>query len=378
MAQTSPEAGKSQTADTFTSDPGAARSTARSLRRTVVGVLLIGAVVQVVLIMYYMGAVHSPRPRDLPVGVVANSAQRADVTAQIEAGGDYDARQYDSADELSRAVESKAVYGGVDVSSSSPELFVASAAGPSAATALRTAFTTVVTQERARQVEEIAAADTPVSPSTLAAFSTPAKVTDLVPLPAADRGGSALGLLVQVLAIGATVASTALGRLGPRTARSPMRGVAHVSILLAYAFLSAAAVSLGASIFGVIPSGELWSLLGAFALLSLAMTASVAAAVALLGPVGANLGTLYFLVGVVVSGASVIPEFLPDWARVLGQGLPTGAGASLVRERLYFPDASVAGPATVLVIYALVGVAVVMMTNTLPGRVRRNPQEVPA
>ena len=40
------------------------------------------------------------------------------------------------------------------------------------------------------------------------------------------------------------------------------------------------------------------------------------------------LGTLYFLLGLVVSGASIVPEFLLSWARVLSQGLPLAPAPS--------------------------------------------------
>lgn len=167
---------------------------------------------------------------------------------------------------------------------------------------------------------------------TLHQLTTSAAVTDVVPLPGPDRAGTSLGLLVQVLAIGAMIPSAAFGKLRPHTSNSVRRGIGHVAVLVVYALVSAAVVSFGAIIFGVIPSGELLSVFAQLALLSLALGASVAAAVAL-----------------------------------LGQSLPRGAGASLIRKRLYFLEASVAGPATVLATHAVVGVIVVMVSNVLRG-----------
>jgi hypothetical protein len=41
------------------------RTTGWLVRRTILGVLLFGALVQVALVVYYLGAAHSPRPREL-------------------------------------------------------------------------------------------------------------------------------------------------------------------------------------------------------------------------------------------------------------------------------------------------------------------------
>ncbi|WP_248580897.1 ABC transporter permease [Nocardioides sp. InS609-2] len=356
------------------SSSGQARTTGWLVRRTLVGVLLFGALVQVVLIIYYLGAAHSPRPHHLPVGYISTDAMASEVEAQIEEGGSFAARRFTDEPALTAAVRAKDIYGGVDLTSEQPELYLASAAGTSAATAIRNTFTEVVERRRADQVQRLVAAGRPVPADTVEQLTEPPSVTDLVPLPDADRGGTSLGLLVQVLAIGATIASIELGKLGVHTTRSARRGFVHAAVLVLYGIVSAAAVAVGASLFGVIPSGEVLSLFASFALLSLALSCSVAAAVALLGPGGAMLGTLYFLVGIVISGSSVVPEFLPSWARVLGQALPPGSGASLIRERLYFPDASVAGPASVLAGYAVVGLVVVLITNALPStKVRAAP-----
>ncbi len=84
-----------------------------------------------------------------------------------------------------------------------------------------------------------------------------------------------------------------------------------------------------------------------FSLVSLAITASTAGAVALIGSPGALLGALYFTVGTVISGASILPEFLPTFGRRFGEALPTGAGVQAVRDDLYFPDASIGRPLTI-------------------------------
>jgi hypothetical protein len=120
------------------------------------------------------------------------------------------------------------------------------------------------------------------------------------------------------------------------------------------------------SLFGVGRVADRLAMLGIFSLISFAITASTAGAVALLGPAGALVGALYFTLGTVISGASILPEFLPAFGRRLGENLPTGAGVQAVRDNLYFPDAPVAGHLVVLALYAGVGGAIVLITNILP------------
>ena len=69
-----------------------------------------------------------------------------------------------------------------------------------------------------------------------------------------------------------------------------------------------------------------------------------------------------------ISGASILPEFLPDFGRILGENLPTGAGVQAVRYDLYFPDAPIGGPLLVLSLYAGIGCVLVLVTNLLPNR----------
>jgi hypothetical protein len=197
-------------------------------------------------------------------------------------------------------------------------------------------------------------------------------VTDVVPLPADDRAGASIGLLVQALAIGATVASMGIGRIGLNTRPSTLRGIGHTAVLLIYAAASAGAVLLAAHAFGVNPVGSSVRLFSTFLLVSVAITGSVAGVVALVGRSGSLLGTAFFLFGVPISGATVLPEFMPTAARVFGQALPTGAGATLVRDSLYFPSSSTTTAVITLSLYAGVGLLLVLVTNTLANRSQRD------
>ncbi|MFI5933215.1 hypothetical protein [Actinoplanes sp. NPDC051494] len=343
-------------------------SSVRQFRRFALVVCVAGAVVQLVLTAYYLGMGHKATPRDVPVGLVSPAAKQAAVIDLLEQNGVFRVDVFASVTELDTAIKRREVYGGVDVTAAQPHLYTAGAAGPAAATLLRTTYTTVVAQQNAEQLKALAQQGDTVSVAQAQLLATPPQITDVVPLPADDVSGASLGFLTQALALGGTIASLGLGRLIPRTRRSWRRAAGHLTTLFLYAVSSAAVVLWSMSWFGVGAGANHAEMFAIFALVSLAITGSTAGAVALLGPAGALVGALYFTIGTVISGASILPEFLPAFGRVLGENLPTGAGVQAVRDDLYFPAAPIGSHLLVLGLYAGVGCLLVLVTNLLPNR----------
>ncbi|WIM97950.1 ABC transporter permease [Actinoplanes oblitus] len=340
----------------------------RQFRRFALAVCAIGMVIQLALTAYYLGMGHRAAPHHLPVGLVASAEQRAEVIGVLTAGDRFEVADYPAAEALTTAIRRREVYGGADLTGDTPHLYVAGAAGPAAASLLRSTYTSMLQQRTAAQVTRLAQTASRVGIVTVQSLTAPPLVTDVVPLPADDVNGVSLGFLTQALSLGGTVASMGLGRLIPRTRRSWRRGVAHLSTLILYAVGSAVAVLWSMSWFGIGSHADRWEMLGIFSLISLAVTGSTAGAVAVIGPPGAAVGAFYFMIGTVISGASILPEFLPTFGRVLGENLPTGAGVQAVRDNLYFPDAPVGPHLGVLAAYAIVGSLLVLVTNVLPNR----------
>lgn len=349
-------------------------SSVSQFRRFALAVCLIGVAVQLVLTAYYLGMGHQATPHHVPVGLVSPAQKRAEVVDLLQHEGTFRVHDYDSTAQLTAAIERRDVYGGVDITAAQPHLYVAGAAGSAAANLLRTTFTTVVQQQAAATLAGLARQGTTITVTQAQEITAAPPVTDVVPLPADDVNGVSLGFLTQALALGGTIASMGLGRLIPRTRRSWKRGVGHVLTLVVYAVGSAGAVLWSMSWFGVGTTADHTELLGVFALVSLAITASTAGAVALIGPVGALVGGLYFTVGTVISGASILPEFLPAFGRAVGENLPTGAGVQAVRDDLYFPAAPIARHLAVLALYAGIGCLIVLVTNLLPNRRNRTSE----
>jgi hypothetical protein len=331
-------------------------------------IALVGALVQLLLGVYYLAMAHAPQPHSLPVGIVASAEQRAQLEPRLEEGDKFEVDAYDDAASLVAAIKKREAYGGAVLDGEDHTLYVASAASPAVANLLRTRYIAAHDDQVAAHVDTLARAGRPVDIATVRALTELPKVVDVVPLPADDSNGGSLGLIIQALALGGSIASIALGRLGKLTERSLGRGIRHAGVLVLYAALSAGVALLAMSFFGVGADAAAWSLFGGLALASLAITASVAGMVALVGPAGTLLGAVYFTLGIIISGSTIAPEMLPTGGRLVGQLLPPGAAATVVRDSLYFPHATTTGAFVVLGGFAGVGLVVVLLTNALDYR----------
>jgi hypothetical protein len=342
----------------------------RKISKIGFGIAVVGAVIQLLLGIYYLAMAHSPHPHELPVGLVGSAAQQAQLTPQLEQDQQFKVEMYADAGSLTSAIKHRSAYGGVVFTGNVPTLYVASAAAPSVANLLRTSFTAAYQQQLAKDVSKLTASGKPVPAATAAALATPPTITDVVPLPKDDSAGSSLSFIIQAICLGGSIASLALGRLGGLTQRSTMRGVGHVGLLVVYALASAAVALLAMAFFGVGSGANLGKLFLGLALVSLAVTASTAAAVSVFGSPGSLIGGLYFTIGLIISGSSIAPEMLPHLGGTIGKILPPGAGATVMRDALYFPGASTAGPFVVLGLYAGLGLLVVLLVNAAANRTR--------
>ena len=340
----------------------------RTLSKLGLAVALAGAAIQLLLGCYYLAMAHAPKPHHLPVGISAPAEERAAIIPPLEKDGSFSVEQYSSAESLTTAIKERKAYGGYVHDAKGPTLYVASAASPAVANLLKAMYTQEFERRIGASASQVTAAGRPVPAATAAQLAQTPTIVDLVPLPKEDSSGSSLGFLIQALRLGASIASMALGQLGKRVGRSAIRGIGHAALLVVYALLSGGVALLAMSFYGVGKGADHGGLFVAFSLVSLAITASTAAAVALFGRAGALIGALYFTLGLIISGSSIAPEMLPHAGRTIGRLLPPGAGASFVRDRLYFPDASDGLPLLVLAAFASVGLLIVLARNALAGR----------
>ncbi|MEU7581239.1 ABC transporter permease [Streptomyces sp. NPDC041068] len=277
-------------------------------------------------------------PRDLPLGVAGPTAAAGSMARQLERReGAFEIHRYADEAEARAAIEDRTVYGAVVVAPQGPKLLTATAASPVVAQLLRQAV-----HEQGPE-------------------SDPVPVVDVVPAPAADPRGSALGSSVLPLAIAGVAAGALVTVRG-------LRGVRAVATLIVTAALvGTVAAALTHSWLGVL-TGNWWAEAGALSLATLAVGGTVAGLAALLGPAGIAVGALLMvLLGNPFSGVTSAPRLLPEPVGFIGQLLPPGAGGSLLRSVSFFDGAAAAGPALTLGAWAALGLTAVLL-GTLRGR----------
>jgi len=285
---------------------------------------------------------HAPEPHHIPFGYVGADSTRQSLESR--AGDALDVAVYDSRDAALTGIDRLDVYGALVVTATGVELLKSTAASP-----------------------QVAATLTGLVTAAFAGTATPV-VTESTPLPSGDSAGGGLGVMLQVVILGGTIGSMGLGRLVPRYRANWARGELPLVFLILYALCVGAGIAGLARAFGVGDHVDFLHLTLSLALINLAATASISALVSLIGTAGAGIGgLLYFLIGAPVSGAATAGPLMPVFWHHFGQALPPGAGATLLRRVLYFPDAPIGGPIRTLVIYAGAGAAVLGAVNLIAG-----------
>ncbi|MFF5075431.1 hypothetical protein ACFY36_00125 [Actinoplanes sp. NPDC000266] len=289
---------------------------------------------------------HAPTPHHIPLGYVGADSTRAALESQ--AGDALDVKTYGSRADALAGIGRLDVYGALVISGTGVELLKSTAASPQVASVLTGLVTTAFAQA-----------------------GTPA-VTEVSPLPADDSGGGSIGVMLQVIILGGTIGALGLGQLVPRYRANVARGELPVLFLILYGLCLGAGVAGLARAFGVGTHIHFMELTASLALINLAVTASISAIVSIIGAAGAGVGAvLYFLLGAPISGAATAGPLMPAFWHGFGQALPPGAGATLLRRVLYFPDAPLGTPILTLALYAGVGAVVLGVVNAIAGAQRR-------
>ncbi|MGP4047322.1 ABC transporter permease [Streptomyces sp. 2A115] len=278
-------------------------------------------------------------PHDLPLGVAGTATATAQVQKQLEEReGAFEIHHYADESAARDAFEDRTVYGAVVVTEQEPnrqvpKLLTASAASPFVAQVLQEA----VTQQAGGQLRTV----------------------DIVPTSPDDPRGSALTSSVLPLALAGVAAGAVVTLLGLRGRR------AAASLIGAAVLVGAVAATIAGTWLGVF-TGDWWAEAAGHGLSTLAVSAAVAGLAALIGTPGLGLGALLVvLLGNPFSGAGSAPEMLPEPAGAIGQWLPPGAGASLMRSISFFDGAAASGPALTLTGWAALGLGAVLLGSAL-------------
>lgn len=301
-------------------------------------------------------------PHNVTIGIVGDDASAEQVQAAVvaESDGVVEPVRYEDRDAAVEAVRAREADGAVILPAQpgqAPEVLKASAAGAPLAAMLDGLAVTLQAQVDGQiraQIEAMSAQ----APGPVQIPTVTVEVTDLAPFTDGDPRGMGLGVAMFPLVLGGTFG----GVLIALTVRGAVQRVVGVVIYAAAAGAVLAGILQGW--LGVL-QGNGWLNAAAIALAVAAIASTVAAFAALWGKAGAAVAAALFVLFANPLSAAAVPAnfLLAPWGAI-GQALPPGAAASLLRNLSYFPDANVSGSWWLLVIWACVGLALSAVTLT--------------
>ena len=289
--------------------------------RTVVIALLAIAFGCLFLLTYSL-ALGDPVPRRIDAALVGDPAAHPRTVDAVQgvAGGKLAFRGYASVPAARHAIDEQRVYAALDLTSTRPTLYVASAAGASVA----------------RVLERISAVDPAV------------RVVDTHRLNARDP--NELDVFYRML-VATVIGFITVFQVLAQSGRLAVRH--HVAFVLGLAVAASFALTLigGVLLHGSITSGaEQWGIL---ALHILAVASFTLLMAVMLGRWAIVPTWLFFIIlGNTSSGGAVSPPLLPAPFAFISQWLPSGATVTALRDAVYFPASQHVRPIAVQAVWA--------------------------
>lgn len=313
----------------------------------IIGAAFAMALVSMLAVGSFAGALHRPVPHGLPVAVVGPSGAVGHVEAAlaVHAPGAFSLRRYGDEAAARGAVLDRSVDAALYLGPGGPQLLVAGATGEFTTSAVTSAFQAVAS----------------ASGQSLA-------VLDIRPAPSGDPYGISEFCLVVGLAIPAIGFGIALSVLAGRR----LKPAAWLGALGVFAVLVGLVATWTAD--GVVGAlvGAPFALFGLDTLAAFAMSAACAAAARFVGlPLAGLMALLFFPVGIPAAGGPFGTTFVTSWYGDLGSALPAGATMSAVRNIVYFNGNGLGGPLLVLGLWAALAGVVLFLPPVRLAAVRR-------
>ncbi|MEV0281216.1 DUF3533 domain-containing protein [Streptomyces sp. NPDC050610] len=330
-----------------TTDPGTRPSFAREVRNAVstrAALLVIGVLaLQFAFIASYVGAFHSPKPKNIALAVVAPEQARGQLMAKLGKlpGDPLDPRAAAGEAKAVQQIRERDIDAAliVDPRGSTDRLLVASGGGAS----LSQAVEKVVTAAEKSQQRTV-------------------KTQDIAPVAKGDARGLSSFYLVVGWCVGGYLCAAILAISAGARPANPQRAVIRLGTLALYSIASGIG---GAVIMGPILEalpGPVLGLWGLGALVVFAVGATTLAFQGLAGIVGIGLAIAVVVVlGNPSAGGAYPYPLLPGFWRAIGPALPPGAGTWTARSIAYFRGNAVTGPLLVLSAWAVAGSVVTLL-----------------
>jgi hypothetical protein len=320
--------------------------------KRIAGVGVILAVVVSIMVLAFSWPSVTSSVKSVPIAIAGPAAAARQVEAALESAAP-ETFTFSSADDRAEAVrkiESRGVYGAI-ILGDAPEVLTSSAASPIVSQLL-----TGIAPRLQEQLNAALAAQGVSLPAPLAVATT-----DVVPLADSDPRGAGLTAAAFPLTLGGMLG----GILASVLIVGAWRRVVAITIYVVVAGFSLAGILQGW--FGAL-QGDYLANAGAIALTLLAISATIVGVASLVGRAGIAVGpVLFLLIANPISAATQPLEFLPQPWGAVGQWLPPGAGATLLRDLSYFPDAPTSFPWLVLAAWAAVGVGLAVIGHFRAG-----------
>ncbi len=284
------------------------------------------ALLQALMLIAFAWPAANIAPRDLPLAATGPHSEAVSAMLAERSPGVFEITTMADEPAARAAIADREVYGAIVTGGGPPRVLVASGASPAVAQQL-TELERQLSSAPAGRVEDVVPGD-PDDPRGIA-FGAMA-----LPL---VMSGIAAGVLVALVI--PTVSGRALGLL----VFGVLGGLLSMAIIQGW--------------LSVVP-GSYLVLSSVAGLVSVTVAGSVVGFGALFGRLGIGLAALtMLLLGNPLSAATSAPELLPQPWGEIGQLLPPGAAASLLRSVAFFDGAAAAGPLIVLSSWCVVALA---------------------
>lgn len=312
--------------------------------RTLAGAL-IGAlgvtVVSAVFVVCFIGGLHAPGPRSVPIGLVGSPAlaSRAGSALAHQAPGAFIVTSYPTGAAARSAISGRSIDAALVPGPAVQHLFVAAAVSQGETTAIVKAFS-----------------------AGAAKAHVPLTVRNIRPLHPGDPDGlSQVFFVVALLAPSLAFGNQLINRIGPR-----LNELWHLAMIAVYAVIIAAvATAIADALIGAL-TGAPWAIFGIGALLAFAAAVMSAAATRWVGGLGYLVLLLLFVpVGISSSGTTLGPHMITQWYADLGKALPPGTAQPAIRNVTYFGGNAIIDPLLVLSAWALAGVIALVLAAVL-------------
>lgn len=313
--------------------------------------LVIGVVALALLfIASYVGALHDPKPKDVPFGVVAPPAAAQQAVARLEKlpGDPLDPRAVTDAATARKQILNRDIDGAliIDPSGTTDTLLVTTGGGRVLATTLTTLITTLEKSER----------------RTL-------RTLDVAPADTQDANGLSSFYVTVGWCVGGYLCASIMTISAGSGHNNPRRAVIRLTAMAAVGIVGGLGGALIVGpILGALP-GSFMAFWGLGALIIFAVGAATLAFQGVFGLAGIGLVILLVVIlGNPSAGGALPPPLLPPFWRAIGPALPPGAGTWVARSIAYFKGNATTGPLLVLSAWAAAGIAVTLAAAVLRER----------